>query len=124
MMTQTATAYPQAKLQQHRTVAVVGTQLQQDTLETILDSVDHDIVCIEAIAHAYSYIKRTLPDLVVVCLTKDDVDGCQVLSMLALDRETARIPVLAHMTVGAVGTADTRNSEEQIAPTEARFLLN
>lgn len=34
----------------------------------------------------------------IVCLSTDDADGCQVLSMLALDNDTARIPVLTFVT--------------------------
>jgi len=43
------------------------------------------------------------PDLVIVCMSTHDLDGCQVLSMLALDRETSAIPVLAHVTSLADG---------------------
>jgi CheY-like chemotaxis protein len=59
---------------------------------------ERDVVFVESTAHAYSKIKRALPDVIVMCVSADDVDGCQVLSMLALDRETSHIPVLTYMT--------------------------
>jgi DNA-binding response OmpR family regulator len=62
---------------------------------------DYEVILVESTAHAYSKIKRVLPDLVVVCLSADDVDGCRVLSMLALDSQTSSIPVLTHLTPGS-----------------------
>jgi hypothetical protein len=35
---------------------------------------------------------------VIVCLAEGDMNGCRLLSMLALDRETACIPVLMYLT--------------------------
>ena len=58
----------------------------------------HDIVFPDSLAHGYSHIKRVRPDRVVLCLSDHDVDGCQVLSMLMLDSETCRIPVVMCMT--------------------------
>jgi len=42
--------------------------------------------------HAYSQIKRVQPNLVILCVCIDDMDGFQVLSMLKLDAETRDIP--------------------------------
>ncbi len=76
-----------------RTVAFVSRYPEARVFETILDAVDHDVVFLEPTANAYAHIKRAAPDLVVVCLSSDDIDGCRLLSMLALDSETSRIPV-------------------------------
>ena len=81
-----------------RTVALVGRYAHQ-LLHTTLPEVDDFEVCvIESIAHAYTKIKRVRPDLVVVCLASDDADACRVLSMLAMDRDTAQIPVVTYFT--------------------------
>ena len=79
-------------------VAFIGRYSEQLLFEAVLDAIDHDVVLLEPVANAYSHIKRVAPDLVVVCLAGDDLDGCRLLSMLALDRETARIPVLTVLT--------------------------
>jgi len=81
-----------------RTVALVGRYAHRHIEDTMLCASDCDVVLVESIAHAYSKIKRVRPDLVIVCLSGDDVDGCQVLSMLALDSDTSQIPVLTFMT--------------------------
>ena len=82
-------------------VAFIGHYSEQLLFETVLDTIDHDVVLLEPVARAYSHIKRVAPDLVVVCLAEDDTDGCRLLSMLALDRETARIPVLTVSHAGS-----------------------
>ena len=93
-----------------RTVALVGKYAHHYLEDVVEDFGDFDVVFVESIAHAFSKIKRVRPDLVVVCVTDDDADGCRVLSMLALDRETSRIPVLTHLlptTLRHVGEAET-----------------
>jgi len=78
-----------------RTIALVRPECAPDD-DPIPDTVDADVVLFESLGHAYSTIKRARPDLVVICLTDDFVDGCQVMSMLALDPETSHIPVLTY----------------------------
>ncbi len=80
-----------------RTVALVGRYSHRHLFEAAGRVGDQQVVFVESTARAYSKIKRVRPDLIVMCLASDDVDGCQVLSMLALDAETAGIPVLAHV---------------------------
>jgi CheY-like chemotaxis protein len=84
-----------------RTVAIVIRNPHQRVLDTVLHAIDHEVVLVESVAHAYSHIKRAAPDLVVVCLSSNDVDGCHLLSMLALDNETAHIPVLTYFTAAS-----------------------
>ena len=84
-----------------RTVAVVSSHPHEHVLETVTGAVDHDVVFVESSAHAYSTIKRVTPDLVIVCLSDDDMEGCQLLSLLMLDSDTARIPVATYLTAPA-----------------------
>ncbi len=65
-------------------------------LETVLDAGHYDVVFVESSEHAYSHIKRFQPHLVILCMRIEGGDGFQVLSMLKLDEETRRIPVLTY----------------------------
>ncbi len=79
-----------------RTVAIVDSHTRLELLEAVLEVPGHDIVFVARPADAYSHVKRLTPDLVVVFLSVDDAAGCQVLSMLALDSATSRIPVVTY----------------------------
>jgi len=81
-----------------KVVIVNGTPDVLETLESVLDPGHYDIVFVESGAHAYSQIKRTQPHLVILCMRIEDLEGFQVLSMLKLDDETLRIPVLTYTT--------------------------
>ena len=83
-----------------RVVIVNGSPETLDTLETVLEAGHYDVVFVESSEHAYSQIKRVRPNLVILCVRIDDADGFQVLSMLKLDEETRRIPVLTYTTEG------------------------
>jgi len=69
-----------------------------ELIETILAGGRYDVVFVESNERAYSQVKRVQPDLVILCVRIDDVNGCQVLSMLRLDEKTREIPVLTHTT--------------------------
>jgi CheY-like chemotaxis protein len=84
-----------------RTVAVVSKHSHEEVLETVLDAGDYDVVLIESFAHAYSHIKQVAPQMVIVCLEMDDMEGYQVLSMLNMDSATARIPLVTYITTQA-----------------------
>jgi CheY-like chemotaxis protein len=79
-------------------VIVNGNAAVLDMVETALDAGHYDVVFVENSRHAYSQIKRVLPNLVILCLHVDDMDGFQVLSMLKLDEDTRSIPVLTYTT--------------------------
>jgi CheY-like chemotaxis protein len=80
-----------------RRVAVIGSYAHHH-LHDVLQGVDgYDVVFVESMTHAFSKIKRVHPDLVVLCVSSEDEDGCRVLSMLALDDDTARIPVVTRL---------------------------
>jgi CheY-like chemotaxis protein len=69
-----------------------------DLLETVLAPGEYDVVFVESRGHAYSQIKRVMPNLVILCVRIENLDGFQVLSMLKLDDETRDIPVLTCTT--------------------------
>ena len=81
-----------------RVVIVNGSPDMLGTLETVLDAGRYDVVFVESSEHAYSQIKRVQPNLVILCVRIEDRDGFHVLSMLKLDEETRRIPVLTYTT--------------------------
>jgi CheY-like chemotaxis protein len=100
------TAAPQAQ----KVVIVNGNAAILGLLETVLDAGHYDVVFVEPSAHAYSQIKRVQPNLVILCLDLDDLDGIQVLSMLKLDADTRDIPVLTYTT-----TSEAEEPDEEIA---------
>jgi PleD family two-component response regulator len=81
-----------------KVVIVNGSAEILGLLETVLDAGHYDVVFVESSAHAYSQIKRVQPNLVILCVRIDDLDGFQVLSMLKLDADTRDIPVLTYTT--------------------------
>jgi PleD family two-component response regulator len=81
-----------------KVVIVNGSTDMLALLETVLSAGHYDVVFVESSEHAYSHIKRVQPNLVILCMCLEDHDGFQVLSMLKLDHETRRIPVLTYAT--------------------------
>jgi CheY-like chemotaxis protein len=125
MTTQPATSYgrrlgPVAR--PLRRVAVVSAHPDEHVLETVLGAADHDVVLVESTANAYSHIRLLAPDLVIVCLSAEDVDGCRVLSMLKLDRSTASIPVVTCMTPCVQDVQSEHDGEALL--TEGTWTLN
>jgi DNA-binding response OmpR family regulator len=110
-------------------VVVNGTPETFDLLEPVLDAGHYDMVFVADVDHAYSQVKQNRPDLVVVCLGFDDPAGFQVLSMLRLDPETSRIPVV---TCANPIASDERAGEEtgeddfmeQALPQPSRLPMN
>jgi len=81
-----------------KVVIVNGSPEILELLETVLEAGHYDVVFVESNSRAYSQIKRVQPNLVILCVRIDDLDGFQVLSMLKLDDETRHIPVLTYTT--------------------------
>src|SRR5437667_4474394 len=81
-----------------KVVIVNGNPKILELLETVLEAGHYDVVFVESNEHAYSQIKRVHPDLVILCVRIDDLEGFQVLSMLKLDADTKGIPVLTYAT--------------------------
>ena len=94
-----------------KVVIVNGSPAILELLETVLEAGHYDVVFVESNAHAYSQIKRVQPNLVILCVRIDDVDGFQVLSMLKLDQETRGIPVLTY-----TNEYETQSAEDEDAP--------
>src|SRR5436853_4861465 len=93
-----------------KVVIVNGSAEILELLETVLDARHYDIVFVESSEHAYSQIKRVQPNLVILCVRIEDLDGFQVLSMLKLDDETRAIPVLTYTT-----EYEGQETEEEVA---------
>jgi CheY-like chemotaxis protein len=83
-----------------------------DMLETALEAGHYDVVFVESSDHAYSQIKRVQPDLIILCIRTDDLEGCRVLSMLKLDEETRKIPVITYTTESDGGPAEEDDEDE------------
>jgi len=101
-------------------VIVNGNAAILDMVETALDAGHYDVVFVENSRHAYSQIKRALPNLVILCLQVDDMDGFQVLSMLKLDEDTKSIPVLTYTT--QVESASDEEEASEPSDTETLFV--
>jgi CheY-like chemotaxis protein len=101
-----------------KVVIVNGSTEMLELLETVLDAGHYDVVFVESSEHAYSQIKRVQPDLVILCVRIEDMDGFQVLSMLKLDDDTRNIPVLTYAT-----EYDGKESEEEVSePSEVEIF--
>jgi CheY-like chemotaxis protein len=109
-----------------KVVIVNGSAEILGLLETVLDAGHYDVVFVESSAHAYSQIKRVQPNLVILCVRIDDLDGFQVLSMLKLDADTRDIPVLTYTTQYEADEPDEEVSEpaesEMFAPKPAVWM--
>jgi len=103
-----------------KVVIVNGSAEILELLETVLDNGHYDVVFVESSQHAYSQIKRVQPNLVILCVRIEDVDGFQVLSMLKLDEETRAIPVLTYTTENDGDDAD----EEVQEPSETEIFVS
>ena len=124
MMT-TTDARPAHARRALRTVAVVGGHAHPNEVEAVLGAVDHDVVFIQSPGHAYTQIKRAAPDLIIVCLGGEDVAGCQLLSMLTLDRDTSRIPVLTFVTSSSsAGVDDDAEAADEMIDRFVPCFLN
>jgi CheY-like chemotaxis protein len=81
-----------------KVVVVNGSQEVLGLLEAVLDAGRYDVIFVQSPEHAYSQIRRLRPNLVILCVRIEDLDGFQVLSMLKMDPETRNIPVLTYTT--------------------------
>ena len=96
-------------------------------LETVLEARRYDIVFVESAEHAYSQIKRVQPNLVILYMHMEDIHGFQVLSMLKLDEETQKIPVLTYTAESdgqesEIDVAEESNESAVFAPKSAIWM--
>ena len=87
--------------------------------ENVISAGHYDVIFVESVGHAYSHIKRVQPNLIILCLRFDDVETLQVLSMLKLDEDTRRIPVLT-FTVDESSTEE--EDDEEADPADMRVF--
>lgn len=92
-----------------KVVIVNGSNVTLELLETVLEAGHYNVVFVEAAEHAYSQIKRVRPNLVILCVQLEEMNGFQVLSMLKLDPDTREIPVLTY-----ANELDGQDSEEEL----------
>ena len=77
-----------------RVVVASGDSERAELLDALLFSENEfDTVVVDSIAGAYSRVKKTDPDLIIVLMEIGDVEAYQLLSMLAMDRHTRAIHV-------------------------------
>src|SRR5688572_7525557 len=81
-----------------KVVVVNGNTEVLGMLETVLEAGRYDMVFVESSDHAYSQIKKVLPDLVILCTQVEKLDGFQLLTMLKMDGDTRCIPVVTCAT--------------------------
>ena len=112
------TAWPVSARAAQKVVIVNGSAGILELVETVLDAGRYDIVFVESSDHAYSQIKRVMPDLVILCVRIEDLDGFQVLSMLKLDDDTRSIPVLTYTTEYEGQEAEEATVEEEPSDNE------
>ena len=89
-----------------RSVVVVSRHARPELLDSVLEAGDYDVVFVEELTRAYSSIKRTSPQLVIVCLEMTDLETFRLLSMLALDEVTAEIPVCTYVVPPQLAQSD------------------
>jgi len=111
-----------------KVVIINGNAAILDLVETALDAGHYDVVFVESSRHAYSQIKRVQPNLVILCLHVDDMDGFQVLSMLKLDEDTRSIPVLTYTTQREAesdeDSGETSETDAMFAAAHSAVLMN
>jgi PleD family two-component response regulator len=114
MLTSTsALTAPGGRRAAQKVVVVNGSSELLERLEFLLDAGHYDIVFAANLDHAYSEIKKTRPDLVILCLALEDPVGFQVLSMLKLDADTASIPLLTCTTDDQFGRPDAEPEDDE-----------
>jgi DNA-binding NarL/FixJ family response regulator len=79
-----------------RSLVVIGGHPQrvESLCDLLVDANGYDVIVMESIARGYSRIKQLTPDFVIVLMQIDDMAACQLLSMLKIDRDVSRIPLL------------------------------
>lgn len=103
-----------------KVVVVDGNAEVLGMLEAVLDAGRYDMVFVESSDHAYSQIRKVLPNLVIVCANIERSEAFQLLTMLKLDAETRDIPVLTYTAEGTDNRFE--GSVSQFAEEEEELL--
>ena len=112
-----------------KVVVVNGNTEVLGMLETVLDAGRYDMVFVESSDHAYSQIKRVVPNLVILCTRIEELDGFQLLTMLKLDADTKDIPVLTYTTEYEgqdfdAAISQLADDEDDMMPARAALRMN
>ena len=112
-----------------KVVVVNGSTEVLGMLETVLDAGRYDMVFVESSDHAYSQIKKVVPNLVILCARIEQLEGFHLLTMLKLDPETRDIPVLTYTTEYEGQDFDTAISQiaeddEEMFPARPALRMN
>jgi CheY-like chemotaxis protein len=67
-------------------LAVSNDALRPELLDRLLVEDNCNVIVVESIERAYARIRQVQPHVVVVFMNIDDIDACQLLSMLHMDR--------------------------------------
>ena len=85
-------------------VAVSNDALRPELLDRLLVDVnDCTVIVVESVARAYAKIRQVQPHVVVLLTNIVDVDACQLLSMLHMDRGLRGVSVVTCATGPDVG---------------------
>ena len=112
-----------------KVVVVNGSTEVLGMLEAVLDAGRYDMVFVESSDHAYSQIKKVLPNLVILCARIENLEGFQLLTMLKLDADTRDIPVLTYTTEYEGQDFETAISQfaeddEELLPSRPALRMN
>ena len=103
-----------------RTAVVVSSQVDGSLAsDAHLNVTDYHVVFVESTAHAYSQIRRVIPDVVLVCLELDDLAAFQVLSMMQADSSTSSIPVIMSLMDGRRSKSEDQFAEPDDTPSRS-----
>jgi len=97
-----------------KVVVVNGTSEVLELFETVLEAGRYDMVFVEASGHAYSRIKSVQPNLIILCMRLDDADAFSLLSMLKLDDETRRIPIVTYAQEFDAQASESDDTDEEV----------
>ena len=103
-----------------KVVVVDGNAEVLRMLEAVLDAGRYDMVFVESSDHAYSQIRKVVPNLVILCANVELPEAFQLLTMLKLDPATRDIAVLTYTTEGE--GQDLEASIAQLAEEEDDLL--
>ena len=122
----TATHAPHPAAGVQKVVVVNSSPEILSLAERALAAGHYDVVFVESLEHAYSQIRRVQPNLVVLSLRMGDRGALQVLSMLKLDPETRRIPVLTFAAEESdeQDETDDESSDNRFLATWSPSLMN
>jgi PleD family two-component response regulator len=110
-----------------KVMIVNGSFSTLELIETVLQAGHYDVVFVESNEQAYSQVRLVRPDLVILCVRFDQMDGFHVLSMLKLDSDTRDIPVLTYAVTRGGRDFDedaTEPIETEMFPSRPVVLMN